>query len=256
MIDRLPPTSPIATDAPGAHEPALGAAERQALMAEFVTAGELERRRVAESIHDDSIQVIAAMGMRLQMLRRVIADPEQLALLAAAEEVVLLSIARLRHIVYELHPPGLEEEGLASALALALDAPGAEGSPVYLLDDQLSSAPGSSDSAILFRVAQEALANVREHADATHVTVSLLERDGGYAVRIADDGCGFDLALAAPDSTGYGFASMRARARLGGGRLQVESAPGEGTTVEVWLPGAPGASRNGSPDCGFAQDSA
>lgn len=254
MTDRLPPNSPIAVDAPAAPGAPLGGAERRALMAEFVTAGELERRRVAESIHDDSIQVIAAMGMRLQMLRRVIADPEQLALLGEAEQVVLLSIARLRHLVYELHPPGLEQEGLASALALALDVSGSDGDPVYLLDDQLSSAPGGSDGAILFRVAQEALANVREHAGATHVTVSLLERDGGYAVRIADDGCGFDLALAAPDSTGYGFASMRARAHLGGGRLQVDSVPGAGTTVEVWLPGTPDASRNDSPDRGISQD--
>jgi signal transduction histidine kinase len=255
MTDRLPPTSPIATDAPPAPGPLLGSAERRTLMAEFVTAGELERRRVAESIHDDSIQAIAAMGMRLQMLRRVIDDPEQLALLADAEEVVRFSIARLRHLVYELHPPGLEQEGLASALALALDVPGADGDPVHVLDDQLSSAPGSSDSAILFRVAQEALANVREHAAATRVTVSLLERDGGYAVRIADDGCGFDLALAAPDSTGYGFASMRARAHLGGGRLRVDSVPGEGTTVEVWLPGTPDAHRNGSPHRGISHDS-
>ena len=66
--------------------------------------------------------------------------------------------------------------------------------------------------------------------------MTLLERDGGHAVRIADDGCGFEPALAAPGSLGYGFASMRMRARLGGGSLSVESAAGAGTTVEAWLP--------------------
>jgi signal transduction histidine kinase len=251
MNDRLPLSPTPAVDAPAAR--ALGVSERRALMAEFVTAGELERRRVAESIHDDSIQVIAAMGMRLQMLRRAIGDPGQLALLAEAEQVVQLAIARLRHIVFELHPPGLEGEGLAAALAIALEATDSAGAD-YRLEDRLESQPGSSDSAILFRVAQEALANVREHSGAQNVCVTLLDRDGGHAVRIADDGCGFDPALAAPGSTGYGFASMRARASLGGGHLQVDSGSGEGTVVEVWLPGGSDvATTAGSPDRGRLQ---
>ena len=90
-------------------------------------------------------------------------------------------------------------------------------------------------SAILFRITQEALANVREHAEASSVTVTLLERDDGHAVRIADDGCGFERARP-PAEEGYGFVSMRARVRLGGGSLRVDSAPGAGTTVEAWLP--------------------
>jgi signal transduction histidine kinase len=231
MSDPGPLTSPAGDDAP-----ALDAAERRALMAEFVKAGELERRRVAESIHDDSIQVIAAMGMRLQLLRRAIGDPSQLALLAEAEQVVQLAIARLRHLVFELQPPGLEHEGLAAALAIALEATDDPSGADYTLEDRLRTQPNGSDSAILFRVAQEALANVREHSGAENVSVTLLERDGGHAVRIADDGCGFDTALADAGSTGYGFASMRARASLGGGRLHVESSPGTGSVVEVWLP--------------------
>jgi signal transduction histidine kinase len=235
MDDNQPPNPPAALDV----------AERRALMAEFVTAGELERRRVAESIHDDSIQVIAAMGMRLQMLRRAIGDPGHLELLSEAEQVVQLAIARLRHLVFELHPPGLDQEGLAAALAIALETTDGASGADYVLDDQLSTQPAVPDSAILFRIAQEALANVREHAGAAHVTVTLLERDGGHAVRIADDGCGFDAALAAPGSGGYGFESMRARARLGGGRLTVASAPGEGATIEVWLPAHSGSELNG-----------
>jgi signal transduction histidine kinase len=223
----------------------VGDAVRHELMAEFVIAGELERRRVAESIHDDSIQVMAAMGMRLQMLRQTISDPAQLSLLTEAEHAVAQSIVRLRHIVFELHPPGLEGEGLAVALGIAFEVTQRDSATSYRLDDQLSSQPAAAESAILFRIAQEALANVREHAQASNVTVTLLERDGGHAVRISDDGCGCDPELAAPGSTGDGFASMRARARLGGGDLQLESAPGRGTTVEVWLPRSPEAERNG-----------
>ena len=69
--------------------------------------------------------------------------------------------------------------------------------------------------------------------------MTVLERDGGCAVRIADDGCGFDPVLAAPDSPSEGFAAMRARAELGCGSLHVESAPGCGTIVEAWLPHLP-----------------
>src|SRR3954469_14458528 len=84
-----------------------GPGARRALMADFVAAGEFERRRVAEAIHDDSIQVIAAMGMRLQMLRRSLDKAGQLTLLDEAEKTVQHSIRRLRALVFELQPPGL-----------------------------------------------------------------------------------------------------------------------------------------------------
>lgn len=213
-------------------------AERYALLAEFVAAGEQERRRLAEGIHDDSIQAMAALGMRLQMLRRTLGESEQLALLTDAEQAVQLSIARLRHLVVELQPPGLEQEGLSVALAIALDAHGADGTD-YRLDDRLSAQPAVEASAILFRIAQEALENVRAHAEASSVTVTLLERDTGFVIRIEDDGCGFDAALAEPGSHSPGFAAMRARAQLGCGTLSVDSVPGDGTTVEAFLPRAP-----------------
>ncbi|MDX6539294.1 MAG: hypothetical protein QOI71_904 [Gaiellales bacterium] len=205
-------------------------------MADFVSAGERERRRVAEAIHDDSIQVLAAMGMRLQMLRRSLSDAAQLSMLDEAERTVQLSIRRLRALVFELQPPGLDGEGVSVALAIALDAANRDGAPVHQLHDELVTQPGADEGAILFRVAQEALANVREHAQAAHVTVTLFERDGGHGVRIADDGGGCDPGLVAPGRSGYGFASMRARAALAGGTLRVESPADGGTTVEAWLP--------------------
>ena len=236
-VCRIDPSPQPPTAAPAALARGRGRAQRQELVDEFAAAGELERQRVAESIHDDSIQVMAAMGMRLQMLRRSISDPEQLEMLTDAEQAVQLSISRLRHIVFELHPPGLEGEGLAVALGIALEVT-ERGSRGRLPARRSASRRSrrSAQSALLFRIAQEALANVREHAMASHVTVTLLERDGGHAVRVADDGCGCESALAEPGADGYGFASMRARARLGGGSLRVESAPGAGTTVEAWLP--------------------
>ena len=239
MKDYPSPTSPLREAPPAATDPRWAGVDRDDLVGQFVAAGELERRRLAESIHDDSIQVIAAMGMRLQMLRRKIDDPDQLEMLADAERLVQLSIARLRHLVFELHPPGLAQEGLSVALAIALEAAGSEAAATYQLDDQLVSQPSPDAGVILFRIAQEALANVRDHAQASSVVVKLLERDGGHAVQISDDGCGCEPALVAAGSAGAGFASMRTRAALAGGSVRVETAPGRGTTVEAWLPESP-----------------
>ncbi|MDP9260137.1 MAG: histidine kinase [Actinomycetota bacterium] len=237
MQDRsLSPPSPACPADTATIAPVI-AAQRYELLAQFVAAGEQERRRLAEGIHDDSIQAMAALGMRLQMLRRTLRESEQLAVLTDAEQAVQLSIARLRHLVFELHPPGLEQEGLSVALALALDAE-RSGEVEYRLVDKLRAQPTTEASAILFRIAQEALENVREHAGASSVTVTLLERDGGSAILVADDGCGFEPALAAPGSPCAGFAAMRTRAELGCGALRIESAPGGGTTVEAWLPHA------------------
>jgi signal transduction histidine kinase len=239
MQDRsLVPPSPACPADSAAVEP-VAAAERYELLARFVAAGEQERRRLAEGIHDDSIQAMAALGMRLQMLRRTLRESEQLAVLTEAEQAVQLSIARLRHLVFELHPPGLEQEGLSVALALALDSE-RTADVDYRLVDTLRTQPTTEASAILFRIAQEALENVREHAEASSVTVTLLERDSGCAILIADDGCGFEPGLAAPGSPCAGFAAMRTRAELGCGALRIESAPGGGTTVEAWLPHASG----------------
>jgi signal transduction histidine kinase len=234
----LSPSSPAHPAETAPVSPAVPGAERYELLAQFVAAGEQERRRLAEGIHDDSIQAMAALGMRLQMLRRTLTESEQLAFLTEAEQAVQLSIARLRHLVVELHPPALEQEGLSAALAIALEAEH-DATIDYRFHDQLSTQPTTEASAILFRIAQEALENVRAHSGAASVTVTLVEREGGYAVCIADDGCGFDPALAAPGSPCAGFSAMRARAELGCGSLRVESAPGSGATVEAWLPRAP-----------------
>jgi signal transduction histidine kinase len=223
------------------------ALERRRLMADFVVAGELERTRVAEAIHDDSIQVIAAMGMRLQMLRRAIADTAQLSILDEAERTVQLSIERLRYLVFELQPPGLDGEGVSVALAIALEAAAREGTVGYRLDDEMSEPPAPEEGAILFRIAQEALANVREHAQASTAIVTLLQRDGGHAVRIADDGRGCSPELIESGPAGYGFASMRARIGLAGGALSIVSVPGEGTIVEAWLPDLAPGGNGGEP---------
>jgi signal transduction histidine kinase len=101
---------------------------------------------------------------------------------------------------------------------------------------RLSSEPPGEIRAILFRIAQEALANVRKHADASRVDIEVSERDGGIILHVRDDGRGFDPATERPVPGHLGMSAMPERAELAGGWCRVQSAPGEGTAVECWLP--------------------
>jgi PAS domain S-box-containing protein len=216
--------------------------QRRALLAHLVKAGEEERRRIADDIHDDSIQAITAAGMRLQILRRSLEDPEQLELLGELEQTIQLSISRLRHLLFELRPPVLDNEGLGAALGMYLDETADEVETRYELENSLTSQPSAEVRVILYRITQEALTNARKHAQAENVRVVLREREGGYLVRVADDGVGFVPEAGEPAVGHLGLASMRERATLAGGSLRVEAAPGRGTTVEVWIPALPGRS--------------
>jgi signal transduction histidine kinase len=89
---------------------------------------------------------------------------------------------------------------------------------------------------VLYRVAQEALTNVRKHAAASSVSVLLDEVQGGIRLRVQDDGCGFSPSPSADAPGHLGLTAMRERAELAKGRLTIQTEPGQGTTVEVWVP--------------------
>jgi PAS domain S-box-containing protein len=210
--------------------------ERRAVLAHLVSAGEDERARIASDIHDDSIQAMTAAGMRLQIARRSIDDPDQLELLDDLEQTIQLSISRLRHLLFELHPPALDHEGLAPALRMYIDSAEGESGIPHRLEDRLRSEPDAETRVILYRVVQEALTNARKHAQPSVVIVSLDQRDRGYMVHVTDDGIGFapETLKAVPGH--LGLAAMRERIELADGTVRIESAVGEGTTIEIWLP--------------------
>ncbi|HEY8842316.1 MAG TPA: ATP-binding protein, partial [Gaiellaceae bacterium] len=106
----------------------------------------------------------------------------------------------------------------------------------YRFDDQLSVQPSPESRAILYRIVQEALANVRKHAQATAATVALREVENGFLARVSDDGVGFVAGDEEPVPGHLGLAAMRERAELAGGWLKIKAAPGKGTTLEVWIP--------------------
>ena len=212
--------------------------ERRRLLARLVKAQEEERRRIASDIHDDSIQKMAAVGLRLENLKRqVSADDVASRVVRQIEDTVQLSIERLRHLMFELWPPALDRHGLAVAVQNELEQNKSATELDYSLDNQMTGEPSVETRTIAYRIIQEAVTNVRKHADATRVDVALATRDGGVWAQVRDDGKGL-----APDATeesppGHlGLSAMRERAEMAGGWLRVEGKPGSGTTVEFWLP--------------------
>ncbi|MGH2683706.1 MAG: PAS domain S-box protein [Actinomycetota bacterium] len=209
---------------------------RRRLEALLVHAQESERKRLAWDLHDDSIQVMTAVGLRLKSFRRRVADDSDLAPhFDDLEEVVGQAIRRLRALLFELRPVVLDREGLAAALRQYLDSMELEGLSTTL-GVRLRVEPPPETRTLLYRLAQEALTNVRKHARAEKVEVRLEERGDGVALRIRDDGAGFSLG-GRPGQPGHlGLVAMQERAEVFGGWFRIESAPGAGTTVEVWVP--------------------
>jgi PAS domain S-box-containing protein len=211
--------------------------ERRRLVAQLVKAEEEERRRIAGEIHDDSLQVMAAVAMYLHTIRRHVADPEGSQTLDALDETVHEAIVRLRHLLFDLRPPTLDLEGLPTAIEMCLEETLVPLGVAFSMEERLTSEPGSEARTILYRIAQEALTNVAKHAEANKVSVSVEQRDEGFLVRIEDDGQGFSLHEALRPRPGQlGLGAMKERAEIAGGWFRVDSAPGTGTTVEFWVP--------------------
>ncbi len=213
-------------------------AERLELLARLVSAQEEERQRIASDLHDDSIQKVTAANMRLEMLAMAHPDLAEDEGFAKAKATVRSAIESMRHLMSELRPYVLDRDGLSPALRQLLEEDfGPDGGPSYELHDSLSSQPPEVTRVVLFRIAQEALTNVRKHARASRVRVDLRERADGYLVRVSDDGAGFDSGRQSDSPRGHlGLTSMRQRAQLAGGSCTIESSPGQGTAVEIWLP--------------------
>jgi signal transduction histidine kinase len=206
--------------------------QRRRLLEHVVKAGEEERRRIAADIHDDPVQKLVALKMRLELLAK--ANPH-LEDAMAAKDVVLVAIRSLRHLLFDLRPPVLDEQGLGPALRSFLehsDAPFR-----WTVEDEIEREIPAQTRVILYRIAQETLTNARKHAQADHVRVRLSESDGGVAMEIVDDGVGFEPMQGVVAAPGHmGLAAIRERAETAGGRCELHSLPGQGTTLDVWLP--------------------
>lgn len=205
--------------------------QRRRLLSHIVDAQEDERQRIANDIHDDPLQKLVAAKMRVELVQRKY-DGEDL---LEVHEIVRSCIKSLRFLLFDLRPPILDERGLGPAIERFIEHWDI-GVAFTVVDDLLMEVPAQT-RVILYRIAQEALANIRKHAEATHVGVELKAEHEGLTMVIADDGVGCrpEQALA-PKAGHLGLVAMRERAEMAGGRCQLFSLPGAGTTLEVWLP--------------------
>jgi PAS domain S-box-containing protein len=201
-----------------------------------------ERRRLSRELHDGTAQTIAALGMNLSVVResKVALDERAQKALTESMELADQCIRELRTLSYLLHPPMLDDRGLASALAgYAEGFAGRSGISVKLdLTPDLGRLPQEVEL-MLFRVVQESLTNIHRHSGSRTATIRLARYPKDIVLQVRDQGHGISGKLGRAGEPaarlGVGIAGMRERVRQIGGRLQIHSRPG-GTDVEVVVP--------------------
>jgi signal transduction histidine kinase len=208
------------------------AAERSRLLADALGAEERERRALAEDLHDHALQNLFSARHELEEAAETIAHPA----LDRADAAVAETIRQLRDAVFELHPYVLEEAGLKAALRSIAQQAASRASLAVELD--LHYEHRHPREPLLFSVGRELLSNVVRHADASQVSVRLVERDDELELTVEDDGCGFPPErLTERLADGHvGLASQRFRLETAGGSMVIAAVPGRGTRVEVRLP--------------------
>lgn len=199
-----------------------------------------ERQRLSSEIHDTLAQSLSSQQMLLQAAERVWeSDPDAArSHIGRAAGITARGLADARRFVHDLAPADLAEQPLHAALRALAERESGPGLTVgFRLDGDPGPLPESVQAALL-RIAQGALANVREHSAATRAALTLTCLDDQISLDVADNGRGFDAdAPPAPGrNRGHGLPAMRIRAGQSGGTLTVESAPGEGTVVSAAIP--------------------
>jgi signal transduction histidine kinase len=214
---------------------------RRDVLAAMLRAEEEARARLASDLHDDTIQVMAAAALSLDRilaaLDRGSLDQVSRAAVGAAE-TLRHAIDRARHLMFELRPQLLADEGLAPAAQALLDDASAVAGFTYELSANLDRYTRPVEN-LCYRVLQEAITNIKKHAHASHVHVALNEHEGQIMCRITDDGVGFDLDRALDRNRmrlHLGLESMRERAHVAGGRLDIATTPGEGSVLAFTIP--------------------
>jgi len=188
-----------------------------------------ERNRMARELHDSITQDIHGILYSLRPLREVLSGNQQgMRILNHLEETAANALQELRRLVMELSPSPLEDRSLEEALTLHCDLFARRTQVELNLELDYNGALQPDQEMAVYRITQEALANIQKHAEAGRVAVSLQSKDGATCLSITDNGKGFEPQTA---KKGHGLTNMADRARQSGGRLEIKSAPLQGTTV-------------------------
>jgi two-component system sensor histidine kinase UhpB len=209
-------------------------AERRRAGSAALQAQEEERARVARDLHDEVNQSLTGLLLRLEAAREA-APPELEEELAETKSLANQAMTELLSLARQLRPTALDDLGLVAATAGQVEQL-ARGEIAAEFEMEGDFSDLSDDAQlVVYRVAQEALANAARHSEAERVDVRLRRLDdGGVELSVTDDGRGFAFA---ESERGLGIGGMRERALLVGGELTIESRPERGTTVRLTVPG-------------------
>ena len=209
------------------------------LTGRILTAQEEERRRIAQDLHDDVNQRLALLMLDLQGIDRRL-EPVGVDVQQAVRNVVkgLEELSDdVRYMAYRFHPSILDDLGLKAALQRLLDDFSSRaGVKTLFVHQPFDHTLDKTAATAVYRVVQECLSNIARHAQATRVEVEVTVEDEGLVVMVRDDGRGFDQGALHRTAGGLGLLNMRERLLAVQGACEVESMPGKGTTVSVYVP--------------------
>ena len=217
-------------------------ARRGELLNRVIQAQEDERKRVARELHDDLGQTMGGLALRAEVLGRILqsnnGDAHQQ--LAEIQQIVSTMSARMYDLILDLRPSALDDLGLVPALRAHSQRLLEHNELNFIIDGSAmhNRLPVEVETAI-FRVVQEALNNTVRHAQATEVRAFLVCNNGTFKGEIIDNGRGFDpetIQVGSQDGRGLGLLGMQERVIQCGGRLDVNSQPGKGTKITIWIP--------------------
>lgn len=204
-------------------------------LSRVVAAQELERKRLARELHDETGQALTSILLGLKPLERTAATEDGRAAVASLRQLVVSTLQDVRRLAVELRPSALDDFGLTTAVERLAETFRENTGLRVDFEAQLGDVRLPTEvETTLYRIVQEALANIVKHAEATHVSILLTRKENSVAAVVEDDGKGFDK-----EDTGdgvLGLVGMRERVGLVGGRLVIESAEASGTTIAAEVP--------------------
>ena len=221
---------------------------RHELLSHTVQAQEEERTRIARELHDETAQVLTAFSLDLATLRNTASiTPESRRVVDRLQDLSKQMSQGLYRLVHDLRPAQLDDLGLIPAIQYLKDSNASQGLDVSVDVQGQSRRVDAIKETVLFRVVQEALNNVLRHAQTRQAQVMVQFQTDELIVKVIDNGVGFNPNLPLIPPHGWGLDGMRERVDLIGGKLQISSAPGKGTMVEVTVPekSLPTATRRG-----------
>jgi signal transduction histidine kinase len=200
-----------------------------------IEAQEVERRRLARELHDETGQALTSILLGLKGIRAARSDEEAEHVEAELRELVVQALQDVRSLAVELRPSALDDFGLVAAAERLAETFSERSGIAAAVEPNLGAErlPVETET-VLYRLVQEALTNVVKHAAATRVSIVLTRRDGGVSAIVEDDGRGFTPQEVRGDA--LGLVGMRERLALVGGTLAVESTPGQGTSLVAFVP--------------------